>query len=80
MKRTLFISSLTCFRDSLESQLQLSQAKADSEHLSRALAEENIADLEKVKTVLELEIKDTKSRLQAEINKKELAIQEVQNM
>lgn len=44
-------------RSSIAHQLQLSLARADSEALARAIAEETVAELEKEKTMKELEIK-----------------------
>lgn len=49
-------------RDSLSAQLELALAKAESEELARSIAEEQIADLEKEKTMLELEVKDLIAR------------------
>lgn len=45
-------------RDSLSAQLELVLAKTESEELARSIAEEHLPDLEKEKTMLELEIKD----------------------
>ena len=45
-------------RGSLAHQLQLALARADSEALARSIAEETVADLEKEKTMKELELKD----------------------
>ncbi|KAH9491701.1 Rho-associated protein kinase 2 [Bulinus truncatus] len=61
-------------KDSLGGQLQLALAKADSEQLARLLAEEQLSDVEKEKTMLELEIKELMSRQKNEMNKKELII------
>ena len=44
-------------RSGIAHQLQLSLARADSEALARAIAEETVAELEKEKTMKELEIK-----------------------
>ena len=49
-------------RSSLSPQLELAYAKAESEELARSIAEEQIADLEKEKTMLELEVKDLNAR------------------
>ena len=49
-------------------------AKADSEQLARSIAEEHISDLEKEKTMLELEVKELISRHTRELNKKEIAL------
>ena len=43
-------------------QLQQAKAKADSEALSRRVAEEDIAELEKEKMMIELELKDIGSK------------------
>ncbi|EEB18276.1 Rho-associated protein kinase, putative [Pediculus humanus corporis] len=45
-------------RGSLTHQLQLALARADSEALARSVAEETVAELEKEKTMKELELKD----------------------
>ena len=59
------------FRESFAAQLQLALAKADSEQLARSIAEEQLSDVEKEKTVLELEIKEMITRQKGEITKKE---------
>ncbi|XP_063414953.1 rho-associated protein kinase 1-like isoform X2 [Mytilus trossulus] len=58
-------------KDSLVQQLQLALAKAESEHIALTIAEEQLADVEKEKTVLRLEIKELVSRHKNELNKKE---------
>ena len=45
-------------KQSVFHQLQLALARADSEALAKSIAEETVADLEKEKTMKELEIKD----------------------
>ncbi len=45
-------------------------AKAESEELARQIAEEQIADLEKEKTMLELEVKELIARHKADIQEK----------
>lgn len=62
------------FRDSLGGQLQLAMAKADSEQLARTIAEEQLSDVEKEKTMLELEIKEILSRHKSELVKKDSVI------
>lgn len=57
-------------RDSLSAQLELALAKAESEELARSIAEEQISDLEKEKTILDLEVKDLVARHKADINDK----------
>ncbi|GFN77047.1 rho-associated protein kinase [Plakobranchus ocellatus] len=61
-------------KDSLGTQLQLALAKADSEQLARQIAEEQLSDVEKEKTMLELEIKELMSRHKNDLNKKEALI------
>ncbi len=62
------------FRDSIGAQLQLALAKADSEQLARSIAEEQLSDVEKEKTMLELELKEAMNRHRADLNKKDIAI------
>lgn len=64
-------------RTSLTQQLQISVARADSEALARSIAEETVADLEKEKTVKELEINDIISRHTVDMNNKETAFNAV---
>ena len=56
------------------SQLQLALAKADSEQLARTIAEEQLSDVEKEKTMLELEIKEILSRHKSELAKKDSVV------
>jgi len=56
-EKTKQISELEDERSSISHQLQLSLARADSEALARAIAEETVAEMEKEKTMKELEIK-----------------------
>ncbi|XP_067205706.1 rho-associated protein kinase 1 isoform X1 [Linepithema humile] len=58
-------------RNSLVHQLQLALARADSEALARSIAEETIADLEKERTMKELEYKDGVNKHQQELSSKE---------
>ena len=51
-----------CLRTQVALQLQQAKAKADSEALSRRVAEEDIAELEKEKMMIELELKDIGSK------------------
>ena len=64
-------------RDSLSAQLELALAKAESEELARSIAEEQISDLEKEKTILELEVKDLIARHKADIYDKNNQMQQV---
>ncbi|KAK4879725.1 hypothetical protein RN001_007871 [Aquatica leii] len=61
-------------RISLKHQCQIALARADSEALARSIAEETIADLEKEKTMKELELKDLLAKHRNDINIKEAAI------
>lgn len=58
-------------RNSLVHQLQLSLARGDSEALARSIAEETVADLEKERTMKELEYKDGLVKHHHEIATKE---------
>ena len=59
-------------RVSLKQQCQIALARADSESLARSIAEETVADLEKEKTMKELELKDLLTKHRNELNAKEL--------
>ncbi|XP_034951660.1 rho-associated protein kinase 1 isoform X3 [Chelonus insularis] len=58
-------------RSSLVHQLQLSLARGDSEALARSIAEETVADLEKERTMKELEYKDGLVKHHHELTAKE---------
>uniref|UniRef100_A0A1I8Q3B7 Rho-associated protein kinase let-502 n=1 Tax=Stomoxys calcitrans TaxID=35570 RepID=A0A1I8Q3B7_STOCA len=58
-------------RVSLKHQVQVAVARADSEALARSIAEETVADLEKEKTIKELELKDFMTKHRNEIAAKE---------
>nr|CAH0106470.1 unnamed protein product [Daphnia galeata] len=73
-EKTKQVSELEDERASITHQLQLSLARADSEALARAIAEETVAEMEKEKTMKELEIKDLVARHRAEIINKEVAL------
>ncbi|KAK4317608.1 hypothetical protein Pmani_011315 [Petrolisthes manimaculis] len=61
-------------RTSLTQQLQLAVTRADSEALARSIAEETVAELEKEKTVKDLEICDLVSRHTADITEKDSSL------
>lgn len=61
-------------RVSLKHQVQVAVARADSEALARSIAEETVADLEKEKTIKELELKDFIMKHRNEINAKEVSL------
>lgn len=69
-----YLSLCTSCRDSIGAQLQLALAKADSEQLARSIAEEQLSDVEKEKTMLELELKEALSRHRDELNKKDILV------
>lgn len=64
-------------RNSISHQCQLAIAQADSESLARSIAEETISDLEKERTIKELELKDLMSRHRAELSNKDTIIANV---
>uniref|UniRef100_A0A182SIU8 non-specific serine/threonine protein kinase n=1 Tax=Anopheles maculatus TaxID=74869 RepID=A0A182SIU8_9DIPT len=55
-------------------QLQLANARADTEALARSIAEETVADLEKEKTMKELELKDMLTKHRNELMAKETVV------
>ena len=61
-------------RQSISAQLQLALAKADSEQLARSIADEQLLDVEKAKTMLELQMKDMLQRHKSELSKKDNVI------
>lgn len=61
-------------RGSLAHQLQIALARADSEALARSIAEETVADLEKEKTMKELEHKDLLIKHRSELANKEMVL------
>lgn len=56
-------------------QMQLAAARADSEALARSIAQETVADLEKEKTMKELELKDLIAKHRNDMSSKESQIQ-----
>ncbi len=71
------IISLEAERDSLSTHLEIALTKADSEQLARSIAEEQCADLEKEKTMRELEIKENLQRYKKDMNEKNNLISQV---
>ncbi|XP_059146853.1 rho-associated protein kinase 2-like [Physella acuta] len=59
-------------RVSINAQLQLALAKADSETLARQIAEEQLSDFEKERTMFEIEIKELMSRFKVEVENSEI--------
>jgi hypothetical protein len=68
------IQELEDERCSLLHQLQIALARADSEALARSIAEETVADLEKEKTMKELELKDLLTKHRNELSNKDNSI------
>ena len=56
--------------DLMSRQLELALAKAESEELARSIVEEQFSDLEKERTMLELEVKDLNARHKTELSDK----------
>ena len=73
-ERHKFVSELEEERNSLTQQVQIAVARADSEALARSIAEETVTDLEKEKTIKELEMKDIISKHRADIVAKESSV------
>nr|XP_017036194.1 rho-associated protein kinase 1 isoform X2 [Drosophila kikkawai] len=73
-ERMAKIEDLEEERVSLKHQVQVAVARADSEALARSIAEETVADLEKEKTIKELELKDFVMKHRNEINAKEATL------
>ncbi|XP_059146852.1 rho-associated protein kinase 1-like [Physella acuta] len=61
------VQSMLQEKDSIGAQLQLALAKADSETLTRQIAEEQLSDVEKLKAMFELEIKNVMSRIKVDV-------------
>lgn len=68
------------FRESLAAQLELTFTKADSEQLARSIAEEQYLDLEKEKTMIELEVKELIARHKSEIADKAAQISQLEEL
>lgn len=66
-------------KSSMFHQLQLAAARADSEALARSIAEETVADLEKEKTMKELELKDLIAKHRNDIASKETQLQSLRD-
>lgn len=62
------------FSEKLNKNLKTAMASVESEQIARTIAEENLTDLEKEKTMLQLEIKELKIRHKAELSRKESVI------
>ncbi|XP_048581823.1 rho-associated protein kinase 2 isoform X3 [Nematostella vectensis] len=67
-------------RESLSAQLELTLTKADSEQLARSIAEEQYSDLEKEKTMIELEVKELIARHKSEMSDKAAQITQLEEL
>ena len=61
----------------MAAQLQLALAKADAEQRARSMAEEQLSEVEKERTMWELELKETSSKGTTEASIREGQIMEV---
>jgi len=61
-------------RNELTRQLQMAIGRADAESLAKSIAHETIAELEKEKTMKELEIKDLTARHKTDCTNKDTAL------
>lgn len=67
-------------RNELTRQLQMAIVRSDAESLAKSIAHETIAELEKEKTMKELEIKDLMARQKTELSNKDILITSVRNL
>ena len=67
-------------RDTLTTQLQLLHTKADSEALARGIAEDQLSDVEKERTMLQLEVKEVLSRHNHDLTMKDSLLALVSDM
>ena len=65
------------FRETLKHRIHLALAKAENENSARTLAETQRLDIEKEKTIMELELKESINILKADNLKKDLKINTV---
>ncbi|RWS31733.1 rho-associated protein kinase 2-like isoform X2 [Leptotrombidium deliense] len=70
-ERQKTIHDITDETHNLHNQLELTTARAESESLARRIAEENCAQLEKEKSLRELEIEENERRLRSDLSSKE---------
>ncbi|KAK7872306.1 hypothetical protein R5R35_002762 [Gryllus longicercus] len=61
-------------RNNLTHQLQIALARADTEALARSIAEETVQELEKDKTIKELELKEMMNKHRTELSNKDIAV------
>jgi Rho-associated protein kinase 2 len=68
------VKNLEAERDSLSSQLSTERSRVEAEQVSHGILEEQRAELEKERTLIELELKDTLNRHKTEIGRKDALI------
>ncbi|XP_071489057.1 rho-associated protein kinase 2-like [Diadema antillarum] len=73
-------SQLCNEKESLAAQLELTLTKADSEQLARTIAEDQYTDLEREKTMRELEMKEEIQRNKTMINSKENQLTTIEDL
>lgn len=74
------INQLNEERESLSAQLELTLTKAHSEQLARSIAEEQYSDLEKEKTMIELEVKELIARHKSDMSEKGAQISQLEEL
>ncbi|PFX19790.1 Rho-associated protein kinase 2 [Stylophora pistillata] len=67
-------------RESLSAQLELTLTMVDSEQLARSIAEEQYSDLEKEKTMIELEVKELIARHKSDMSEKGAQITQLEEL
>ncbi|KAL9980422.1 hypothetical protein ACROYT_G009010 [Oculina patagonica] len=74
------IRQLSEERESLSAQLELTLTMVDSEQLARSIAEEQFSDLEKEKTMIELEVKELIARHKSDMLEKGAQISQLEEL
>lgn len=67
-------------REALSAQLELTLTMVDSEQLARSIAEEQYSDLEKEKTMIELEVKELIARHKSDMSEKGAQISQLEEL
>lgn len=80
MELSTEVNQLNEDRDSLSAQLELTLTKAHSEQLARSIAEEQYSDLEKEKTMIELEVKELIARHKSDMSEKGAQINQLEEL
>jgi len=74
IKFTSSLCDICTVDETCRRQLEQAKGQLESEQLARRIAEENVADIDKEKTMLELEIKQLMNRYKHEILNKDITI------